>query len=253
MATAVKTHLHPGNSEPEPAAESFRPGSTPVSGVGETVPVSRTFETEDANYTKRRLPHFEKPWTIYAVTMSTRGHRTLSPAGRTIVLNAFLHFHLNRYELIAACVMPDHVHLLLQPWPKTRNEKANAVFWRISDLSHSWKSFTAHEINKLERTNGPLWEEEVFDRYIRSESDLAEKFRYICHNPWEARIVNSKDGYHWLWTWHDDPNPGSTPVSGVGFGVSPKHSSKVRESETLSPTPETGVLPGTPRSAERSR
>jgi len=36
---------------------------------------------------------------------------------------------------------------------------------------------------------------------------------------------------------------GSTPVSGVGFGVSPKQPGKVRESETLSPTPETGVLP----------
>jgi hypothetical protein len=49
-------------------------------------------------------------------------------------------------------------------------------------------------------------------------------------------------------------NLGSTPVSGVGFGVSPKRTSillltrlpfaEVCESETLSPTPETGVLPG---------
>ena len=37
---------------------------------------------------------------------------------------------------------------------------------------------------------------------------------------------------------------GSTTVSGVGFGVSQKQSSsKVRESETLSPTPGTVVLP----------
>ena len=39
-------------------------------------------------------------------------------------------------------------------------------------------------------------------------------------------------------------SPGSTLVSSVGFGVSPTPSSEVRESETLPPTPETGVLPG---------
>ena len=222
------------------------PGSTPVSGVGESVSLSRTSESEEAQYTKRRLPHFEKPWTIYAVTISARGRRTLSPAARTVVLNALLHFHLNRYERFAACVMPDHVHFIFQPWPKTHDEKQNAVFWNLSELTHSIKSFTAHQINKSESATGPVWEEEIFDRYIRSQTDLAEKFHYICQNPWQARIADSIEGYPWLWTWHDDLGSGSTPVSDVGFGVSPKPSPKVRESETLSPTPETGVLPGDP-------
>ena len=37
---------------------------------------------------------------------------------------------------------------------------------------------------------------------------------------------------------------GSARVSGVGFGVSPKRSLKVREPGTASPAPETGALPG---------
>src|SRR5205085_8076683 len=121
-----------------------------------------------------------------------------------------------------ACVMPDHAHVLLQPWPKSQGHGTNAVFWSISQLAHSVKSFTPHEINKLEGTTGPLWEEEVFDRFIRSERDLHEKFQYICHNPWEARIADPIKGYRWLWTWQDDLRSGSTPVSGVGLGVSPK-------------------------------
>src|SRR5436853_216821 len=71
-----------------------------------------------ARYTKRRLPHYERPHGIYHVTFSARNHRTLSSAARTIVLNAFRHFDQKRYDLFAVCVMPDHVHALLQPWVK---------------------------------------------------------------------------------------------------------------------------------------
>jgi REP element-mobilizing transposase RayT len=231
------------------------PGSTPVSGVGESVSLSRTSEdqnsfrrdaethardgrapqTEEAWYGKRRLPHFEKPWTIYAITASTRTRRKLSPAGRTIVLSALRHFHLDRYELFAACVMPDHVHFLFQPWPKEQGAHESAVFWSVSELTHSVKSFTAHEINKPERSRGPIWEEEVFDRYIRSESDLHEKFRYICRNPWDSKVVRPDEEYEWIWTREDEfrkaellKNPGSTPVPGVGESVSLSRTSDER-------------------------
>src|SRR5438552_9181382 len=105
MMSAGKTYFHIENCGTLPANRRPVPGSTPVPGVGESVPLSRTCESEGVYYRKRRLPHFEKPWTMYAVTISTRARRTLSPPARTIVLNALLHFHLNRYELFAACVM----------------------------------------------------------------------------------------------------------------------------------------------------
>jgi putative transposase len=229
--SAGKTYFHVENSGTEPASRRAVPGSTPVPGVGESVPLSRTCESEEVYYSKRRLPHFEKPWTTYAITMSTRSHRVLSPDSRTIVLNAFLHFHRCRYELFAACVMPDHTHLLLQPWPKDNNLEGNATFWGLSEIAHSLKSFTAHRINKLEGITGPLWEEEVFDRYIRSESDLVEKFRYICRNPWQARIADPSKDYPWLWTWQNDVPLGITPVPGVGETVpvsQPSHQSSFR-------------------------
>jgi putative transposase len=186
----------------------------------------RAPRTEEIRYSRRRLPHFEKPWTIYAVTMTTRGRTKLTPAARSIVLNALRHFHQDRYELFAACVMPDHTHFLFQPRPKKRDLDGKDIFWSIAELAHSVKSFTAHEINKLTDSKGPVWEEEVFDRYIRSESDLHEKFRYICRNPWESKVAGPTEDYQWVWTKEDDwrdanaKNPGSTPVSGVGESVS---------------------------------
>src|SRR4051794_10222848 len=118
--------------------ESRAPGSARVSRAGEGVPPSRT-SAPGAKYAKRRLPHFELPWAIYAVTVSTVGRRILSPADRTIVLNAFRHFHGSRYDLIAVCVMPDHVHALIRPAPKNDNETGDPIFWSLAELMQSIK------------------------------------------------------------------------------------------------------------------
>jgi hypothetical protein len=74
-------------------------------------------------YSKRRLPHFERPWGKYAVTFSTQERRPLSPEARSIVLASILYAHEHRqYELYAACIMPDHVHLLFEPQIKGHDD-----------------------------------------------------------------------------------------------------------------------------------
>jgi hypothetical protein len=69
-----------------------RSGSARVSRVGDGVAPSRTFIEAQlgngAHYHRRRLPHFEKPWAIYAVTIGTHKGRRLSPKARSIVLNS---------------------------------------------------------------------------------------------------------------------------------------------------------------------
>ena len=184
------------------------PGSALVPSAGEGFQPSRTSLTaltgSGCRYHKRRLPHFEKPWAIYAVTLATLHRRILSAAARTIVLEALRHFHNQRYELFAACVMPNHTHLLFQPWPKEQKESGESAFWSLSDLFRSIKSFTAREINKVEGTGGSLWEKESFNRYVRSDRDLEEKFQYILRNPWDAQIVSAGEDYAWVWTQEDE-------------------------------------------------
>src|SRR5438477_3829370 len=118
-------------------------GSARVSRVGEGVTPSRTFskaaDAPGARYSSRRLPHFEKPWAVYAVTIGTKKRRCLSPKARTIALEALRYFHSKRYELFAACVMPDHVHVLIQPWPKENDDAGNVVCWSRQELLHSMK------------------------------------------------------------------------------------------------------------------
>ncbi len=206
------------------------PGSTLVPSVGEGVPPSRTLETTESQdvsrYSKRLLPIFEKPWAIYAVTLSTKNRRTLAAKSRTAILDALRHFHRERYELFVACVMPDHVHFLFQPWVKEAGENGESVFWPLVEIFHSLKSFTAHEINRLEKTSGSVWENESFNRYVRSDTDLAEKFHYICRNPWDAGIVSATEDYPWVWTPGDEA---------IGAGSSSPRDAKTNARDARAP------------------
>jgi REP element-mobilizing transposase RayT len=152
----------------------------------------------DIRYSKRHLPHFERPWAKYAITWSTSTRQTLSDSARKMVLDCILYWNERRYDLYAACVMPDHVHILIEPRVKSQDSNATE-FYSLTEILHTLKSFTAHKVNELEETSGPVWERESFDRLIRSEADLQEKFNYITRNPWDAGVARPGEDYPWVW------------------------------------------------------
>ena len=171
-----------------------------VSGsLPDTRATSQRVGVGEPAFHRRDLPHFERPWAKYAITIATRNHRPLSEKARDIVLDSIMRWKDRRYELYAACVMPDHVHLLIEPMIERDDGAGNPVFFSLSKILHSIKSFTATRINKIEKTNKPVWEAESFDRVIRSESDLHEKFHYITRNPWDAGVAKPDRDYRWVW------------------------------------------------------
>jgi alanyl-tRNA synthetase/REP element-mobilizing transposase RayT len=191
-------------------------GTAPAPGAADRALAVGREATENAGskYFKRHLPHFERPWGKYMVTFSTREKRQLAPTERDIVLESVLYAHNHRqYQLFAACVMPDHVHLLFEPQIKEQDQEGKPMFWSLSEILQGIKSTTAHRINKAAKVTGVhVWEEESFDRLMRGDSDLQEKFHYICRNPWDNGVVPVTEPYQWLWT----PDVvGTTPVPGV--------------------------------------
>jgi len=99
-----------------------------------------------------------------------------------------------RIRLHAVVVMPDHVHLLLQPL-------RNANGWPVPlvDILQCMKGATAHRINKRLGRSGPVWEEESFDHVLRSDESLKKKAEYIRQNPVSRRLVRRPEDYRWLW------------------------------------------------------
>ncbi|GHC56932.1 hypothetical protein GCM10007100_24690 [Roseibacillus persicicus] len=87
--------------------------------------------------------------------------------------NAFRHFDEKRYLIDSFIVMPNHVHILFSLF---ENES-------ISQVIHSWKRFSAREINKRNKTTGSLWQPEYWDRLIRNHDHFLWARSYIERNP----------------------------------------------------------------------
>jgi valyl-tRNA synthetase len=137
----------------------------------------------------RRLPHFQHGDRTYFITYRTaRGE--LSPQERKIALEACTHFHGQRAIVYLALVMPDHVHMLIQPL-----EKGDGTRYQLGELMHSIKSFSAHAINKLRGATGAVWQDEWYDRIMRDGGEFEEKWNYIWDNPYRAGIVKKPDMY----------------------------------------------------------
>ena len=89
-------------------------------------------------------------------------------------------------ELFASCVMPSHVHLVVQ------------TSLNLFEIIGSLKKFTARKCNILLKRKGRFWQPESFDRIIRDEEHLCNVVAYIRNNPVKAGLVSSWD--QWPWT-----------------------------------------------------
>jgi DNA polymerase III alpha subunit len=102
-----------------------------------------------------------------------------NPEVAAIVENALRHFDGERYQLGSYVIMPNHVHVLVRP----------TMAHKLTDILHSWKSFTAKEANKVLGRTGEFWQDESFDHIVRDEQQLEKFSRYIIENPAKAGIV----------------------------------------------------------------
>jgi REP element-mobilizing transposase RayT len=83
------------------------------------------------------------------------------------------------------CIMPDHVHLVVNPGAAGLSEAVRRFKGRIS----SWW-----------RQNGDgqsLWQKGYFDHLIRSIAQFQDKCAYINQNPVRAGLVAKVENYQW--------------------------------------------------------
>jgi valyl-tRNA synthetase len=160
---------------------------------------------------RRNLPHWQLGGSTYFVTFHVKSGK-LSVSEREIVLNACRHWHDTRMTLHIATIMPDHVHLLLTPLATDSSTNEDPKWHSLSDLLHSIKSFTSHEIQKRRNSSGPLWQDESFDRIMRDEEEFAEKWNYIWMNSVTAGLTGSPEAYPFTWKTAHETRTGETPV-----------------------------------------
>jgi REP element-mobilizing transposase RayT len=143
---------------------------------------------------RRMLPHYQKAGRALFVTFCKLTPAPFTAAARDVILEHCLHDHGKRYQLHAAVIMPEHVHLLLthlcneEGWPFGLPATLKLI-----------KGASARSVNKLIGCNGPVWQEESLDHILRSQDSLAEKLEYIRQNPVRRGLVKKPEDYRWLW------------------------------------------------------
>ena len=163
-------------------------------------------------YSRNYLPHFDSAETVQHIVFRTFGSLPRDIAGtlpgdaraagmvieelldsgehglelidnfsRQTVETALLHGDGEGYRLLAWCVMPNHVHALIEQMQGHP----------LARIVRGWKSFTALQINRARGKTGPFWARDFFDRYMRNEDQVWRAIGYIEGNPVKAGLVTA--------------------------------------------------------------
>ena len=160
------------------------------------------YETKYGGLYRRNLPHFRRADAIYHVRFST--HLDFGNLREEWMFEqveySILFAHKKTNLVYAYVIMPNHVHLVLQPLPKTREYEAFSdyrQFYRLEAITRILKSYTAVAINKKLGRSGHVWLHEPFDRIVRDRKDLDGLIDYVHHNPVRWRLVERPEQYRW--------------------------------------------------------
>jgi REP element-mobilizing transposase RayT len=103
------------------------------------------------------------------------------------VESCLFHSDGTRYRLIEWCVMPNHVHVLIEPLSGTT----------LGEIVRTWKTFSAKQINQAMKRAGPVWAADYHDRYIRDMRHFEAAKDYIRRNPVKAGLCTSPEKWPW--------------------------------------------------------
>jgi len=98
-------------------------------------------------------------------------------------------------ECLAACLMPDHLHLLLTP-----------TDGNLISLLNRWKSFTTNLLHGM-GLRGPIWQRSFHDHALRRDEAVTEVAQYIVENPVRHELVPEWQTYPYAWLQGASPDP----------------------------------------------
>ena len=113
------------------------------------------------------------------------------PAVAALVSEALHHRHGSHYELVAYCLMPNHVHVVL-----TLPDEAPPLIRTLQSL----KAHTALRANQLLHRTGPFWQRETYDHIVRGAEEGRRIVAYVLNNPVKAGWVDNWEQWpHTYW------------------------------------------------------
>jgi len=137
-------------------------------------------EAELAEYSPRRMEEY-----------CDRGLGSCALADQRIAgaMAAALRFKEGKhYRLLAWCIMPNHVHVVVRLLPGVD----------LATVLKSWKQFSSKAANFVLGQRGRIWQKEYYDRLIRNQQEYSRAIQYVVENPVKAGLKS------WPWVWSAD-------------------------------------------------
>lgn len=99
-----------------------------------------------------------------------------------------------RYDLKAFCIMPNHVHLLIDTsqFNAPLDHQGKTADYPLTDTLRLLKGHTSRLCNQALARSGKFWPHESYDHLVRDGKELERIVFYIADNPVKAGLVK-----HW--------------------------------------------------------
>ncbi len=114
------------------------------------------------------------------------------------IVSEAMHFRDKKeYELIAYCIMPNHVHLVIccnedyNAGALCSDNQSELLSRQLYHILQSLKRFTAQECNKKLGRTGTFWQKESYDHLVRNPKELQNIISYTLQNPVKAGLVEN--------------------------------------------------------------
>jgi putative transposase len=126
---------------------------------------------------------------------------------------------LKRFLLHRYCVMPNHVHILIEPlrigtnaenfepqWPPIAWQKGmqpdapeeEAAYFSLKQILRGMKGASSNAIKRLLARSVNTWQDENFDHWVRNHEEYVRVIDYIDQNPVKAGLCSHPS--EWLWS-----------------------------------------------------
>ena len=142
----------------------------------------------DADYSRMtellRFYQVSKPVTKYSMFLRLQGTQNMGFKRNFEILHKD---NEKLVEIIAYCLMPNHIHLVLKQLVK------HGISTFVANILNSYSRY----FNLLHKRKGPLWESRFKHFLVKDDAQLLHLTRYVHLNPCSAKLVNKSSQWRY--------------------------------------------------------
>ena len=147
----------------------------------------RTFESLDNfifNIRRQTISDKQKEYAIDQYLDHSNKGSYLNDDIMIFLKKYFLDKERELYDLIAFCIMPNHIHMIFK-----QNQPLPTIMRQI-------KGTTAYHINTMLNKKGTFWEENYYDKIIRDDKHFDTVYAYVKNNPIKAGLDDFEERFY---------------------------------------------------------